>query len=345
MADYWKSTPKYWCKHCQVYVPDTKLQRTNHEATGRHQSAVRRALRNLHRDHERQERDKEFAKGEVARLNALVAGTDAKAAVGGSGSSSSTAPAPSRSRPPPPPLPPQPAQSSSDAPREQLEQLAELGVSIPDAFRPDLAMAGDWTVTEMRVVEVQEEGGDTKKGAATRSFGVQKRPRDNPGDDNDDDDDGGKVGDRKQQGHSEIEKIDLDTAVQGLFKRPRQWGRGLGDDPGVDLDSLLSSAIAKPAAPAKKTEGGDNADNVHGTNDGPKDESQNDHIKKEDATTTADNGAVGPILAPPPQIKQEADTAAVASGLADAAGHGGGETLAAEPTIVFKKRKAKPGRK
>ena len=51
MSEYWKSTPKYWCKHCGIYVRDTKLERTNHEATGKHQGALKRFLRDLHRGH------------------------------------------------------------------------------------------------------------------------------------------------------------------------------------------------------------------------------------------------------------------------------------------------------
>ncbi|CAK7211019.1 hypothetical protein SEUCBS140593_001026 [Sporothrix eucalyptigena] len=314
MADYWKSTPKYWCKHCQVYVPDTKLQRANHEATGKHQSAVRRALRNLHRDHERQEREKDEAKREVARLNALV---DGKSAAGSSSSS-----APPRSRPPP-----QTAPTAPSAPREQLEQLAELGVSIPDAFRPDLAMAGDWTVTETRVVEVQEGDEDAKKGTATRSFGVRKRPRG----DNDDDDDV----EQQKGGHSEFEKIDLDSAVQGLFKRPRQWGRdsrtgGSGlDDAGGDLDSLLSSAVAKPKE-AKKEE----AEDTKYTKEEPKDD-----IKKEGSAATDDSTAAS--IPPPTKIKEEVDTDALPVGLAEEKGE---KAASSEPAVLFKKRKAKPGR-
>ena len=62
MSEYWKSTPKYWCKHCSVYVRDTKLERTNHEATGRHQGAIKRSLRDLHRNAEQQERETEPGK-------------------------------------------------------------------------------------------------------------------------------------------------------------------------------------------------------------------------------------------------------------------------------------------
>ncbi|CAK7242779.1 MAG: hypothetical protein STHCBS139747_004280 [Sporothrix thermara] len=358
MADYWKSTPKYWCKHCQVYVPDTKLQRTNHEATGKHQSAVRRALRNLHRDHERQEREKEEAKREVARLNALVDGKGA-APSGSSGGGSSTA----SSRPPRPPQQStsQPsATTSSNAPREQLEQLAELGVSIPDAFRPDLAMAGDWTVTETRVVEVQDDGsGDVKKGAATRSFGVRKRPRGNPGDDDDDDDDVGNGADggiRRDGGHSEFEKIDLDAAVQGLFKRPRQWGRdsrmagasssGGADDIGGDLDSLLSSAVAKPVPAKKETEEEEKEkkkEEEQKATIAEKVEPREDAIKKEDDMATDDGNTAASIPTAPTIKKEEVtDNTLLGEGLANAAD----ETIpAAVPVIMFKKRKAKQGRK
>ncbi|CAK7568637.1 MAG: hypothetical protein SEPTF4163_006634 [Sporothrix epigloea] len=326
MADYWKSTPKYWCKHCQVYVSDTKLQRANHETTGKHQSAVRRALRNLHRDHERQEREKDEAEREVARINALVDGQSATTSAS-SGSKAQSRPA----RPPPTKQPVQPPQASVNAHREQLEQLADLGVSIPENFRSELAMAGDWTVTETRIVEVQEDGGGAIKGAATRSVGVRKRPRGNP----DDDDDESR--NTEDSSYSAFEKNDLDTAVQGLFKRPRQWGRdaltagrsGEGENDGGDLDSLLSSAVAKSAAATKE-------EDARVT----KMESS-DGVKKEDSAPDAKGNAAKTVSASP-KIKTELDLDALASEV------GGADDIgapAAEPAIMFKKRKAKPGRR
>ena len=222
MADYWKSTPKYWCKHCSMYVVDTKVSRTNHDATGKHQSAVKRALRDLHRDHERQEREKERAKREVERLNGLVGES--------SGQPPSTASKPGFKKAPPPQS--QAPQGPPVVARDQLEQLVDLGVSIPDQFRGELAMAGDWTVTETRIIEDPETA---KKNGSTRAVGVRKRPH---GDGEDD---------ARPGGHSEFDKLDVDAAVQGLFKKPRTWGRDSrtvpGDSADGDLDSLLNNAL------------------------------------------------------------------------------------------------------
>ncbi len=314
MADYWKSTPKYYCKHCSLYVVDTKLGRANHEATGKHQSAVRRALRDLHRNHEREERDKERAKREVERLNNLVDG--------GSGSGDKPRPRPQQTARPAP-------TAATVPPREQLEQLAELGVSIPDALRGDLAMAGDWTVTETRVIA--EEGGSGSTTA--RSFGVRKRVRGDGGDDDDED----TVNGRQDPGHSEFDKIDVDAAVQGLFKRPRQWGRqdtrtmgttssggsGGGSGGGVEdgnLDSLLSRTLVK------KDEGsGSSSSKVE--EGGVKTEGRAD-IKAEPALET--------------KIKQEADADASVAPIQG--GCNDGAPAAADAGVLFKKRKSKATR-
>jgi len=159
MSEYWKSTPKYWCKHCQIYVRDTKLERTNHESTAKHQGALKRFLRDLHRGHEREERDKERAKQEIARLNGVV-----------SGSSSSSAAGPSR---PAPRTQQQPSAPTEASLKKQREQLAEMGVAMPSDFRPEMAMPGEWTVTSTRVIEKTEEDGEVK--VEKRANGVRKR--------------------------------------------------------------------------------------------------------------------------------------------------------------------------
>ncbi|KAL9476234.1 hypothetical protein ACSS6W_006075 [Trichoderma asperelloides] len=152
MSEYWKSTPKYWCKHCSVYVRDTKLERANHEATGKHQGALKRSLRDIHRNHEREEREKERARREIDRLNGVVG-------------SSSAGPSGSRA----------PTKEATDSQlKSQREQLAALGVSMPSDFRPEMAMPGEWTVTKTTVVEEkQESDGDIKIEA--RATGVRKR--------------------------------------------------------------------------------------------------------------------------------------------------------------------------
>ncbi|CZR61038.1 related to formin binding protein [Phialocephala subalpina] len=211
MSEYWKSTPKYWCKHCKTYVRDTKLERTNHDATPKHQGNLKRFLRDLHRGHEQGEKDKERAKAEVARLNGM--GT-----AGGSASSSSSGLGRG-----PTPAAPKPQATAADRKR-QLQQLAELGVSIPDEFRPDMAMAGEWQVTSRRIIE---EGDEEKKPDAI-ALGVRKR---------------------------QVEEEEEEEAVEA---RKRRWGQTHRTYPSEkgegDLDALLSNVTRKGKELATKTE-------------------------------------------------------------------------------------------
>ncbi|KAL8666953.1 MAG: hypothetical protein Q9168_007378 [Polycauliona sp. 1 TL-2023] len=215
MSEYWKSTPKYWCKHCKTFVRDTKLEKTNHEATPKHQGNIKRFLRDLHRGHEREEREKDKAKSEVERLNGVI-----------SGSSSATKGGPPWER--------QTAASLSSGAREatpaerkaQLARLAEMGIAVPENFRRDMAMAGDWQTISQRRIEdrVKNEDGleDFKdfKPDLSLNVGVRKR---------------------KFEGQEEEEE-----AVAAVVRKG--WGsttRGYpGSDGGVqeDLDSLLNKA-------------------------------------------------------------------------------------------------------
>lgn len=214
MAEYWKSTPRYWCKHCSTYVRDTKLERLNHEATGKHQGAVKRGLRDLHRGKENEERDRERARREVERLNGVVAGA------GGASSSSSSRPhnhaAAAAAAPPP----------SEGERKRQAEQLALLGVSVPQEFRGDMAMAGEWTVTATKVVEGRREG----EGPGAGARGVHKRERTE-------------------------EELEEERAVRGLSKKPRRWGRDPrlvdGED---DLDALLNGELVVKKADEEDAE-------------------------------------------------------------------------------------------
>ncbi|KAL4726629.1 hypothetical protein ACLX1H_005517 [Fusarium chlamydosporum] len=207
MSEYWKSTPKYWCKHCQIYVRDTKLERNNHESTAKHQGALKRFLRDLHRGHEREEREKGRAKQEIARLNGVVPG-----------SSSSSAAGPSRPAPRA-----QPSAPSEASLKKQREQLAEMGVAMPSDFRPEMAMPGEWQVTNTRIIEKSEQDGEVK--VETRANGVRKREA------------------------TEDEKEE-ENAMQGLFKKPRRWGRDSKAMPQEDheLDALLSGSTFTPRA-------------------------------------------------------------------------------------------------
>lgn len=207
MSEYWKSTPKYWCKHCSVYVRDTKLERQNHEATGKHQFALKRFLRDLHRGHEKEEKDKERARREIERLNGVVSGTPSSSS--GAGASGGAQPSSSSGA------------SAESQNKKHREQLAALGVAMPDDFRPEMAMAGEWTVTSTKIIEDKPPAADLDETKETTATGVRKR---------------------------EIteEEEEENEAIQKLFKKPRRWGRDTRTAPQEDdaeLDALLSGSI------------------------------------------------------------------------------------------------------
>ena len=164
MAEYWKSTPKYLCKDCNLYVRDTNLERANHEATARHKAARQRTLREIHNRHEREEREKERARREVERVSGVVSGkspasvsTTTPVAHGGVGGADVTA-----------------AELTEEQRRAQLEQLASMGISIPDQLRGGIAMAGEWTVTRTRVISAGGEQKEKKKDVEFRGVRIKK---------------------------------------------------------------------------------------------------------------------------------------------------------------------------
>ncbi|KAI0535461.1 hypothetical protein GGR58DRAFT_442630 [Xylaria digitata] len=208
MSEYWKSTPKYWCKYCSLYVRDTKLERTNHEATAKHQSGLKRFLRDIHRGHENEQREKERAKREIDRLNGITT----KPSTSTSASSSSTATA-----------------ATAAQRQQQWEQLAEMGIDVPTELRRDMALAGEWSVTSTRIIDdapSPDNDVDTKPtNVDTVATGVRKRP--------------------KQENEDDKEE---EEGLQNLFKKPRRWGRdtkhAVGND--AELDALLSAPLTKP---------------------------------------------------------------------------------------------------
>ncbi|KAK4098033.1 ankyrin [Parathielavia hyrcaniae] len=219
MSEYWKSTNKYWCKNCSVFVRDTKLERANHEATAKHQGAVKRSLRDLHRNADTKEREKERAKREVDRLNGVVSG---------SSSAGASRPGPKTSGG----AYGAPLQQISETERQkQLEQLAELGVNIPTELRGTMAMPGEWTVTASKVVEPSggKADGQDADSAGGRATGV-----------------------KRERERTEEEK-EQDEAIKGLFKRPRKWGVDSKTMP-VDEDAELEALLSGPLAKIKKDE-------------------------------------------------------------------------------------------
>ena len=195
--------PKYWCKHCKTFVRDTKLEKTNHEATPKHQGNLKRFLRDLHKGHEREEREKHRAKDEVDRLNGVVSGSGSKAPPW---ERKSAIPAASASR-----------QATPADRKKQLAQLAELGVAVPEDFRKEMAMVGDWQTTSERLiydtVKKEEESGDVKPEGL--NIGVRKR---------------------KFEGQEEEEEAGETVVRRGWGSTVRAYP-GEGDD--EDLDALL----------------------------------------------------------------------------------------------------------
>lgn len=123
-------------------------------------------------------RDKQRAKDEVNRLNGVVSGSGV-----GPAQDVQSVGAPWRRKPAFHPPTNDTRKATPAERRQQLAQLAELGIAVPEEFRRDMAMAGDWqVVSEKPLYEsgVKEEGGsdEERKISAGLSMGVRKRKHD-----------------------------------------------------------------------------------------------------------------------------------------------------------------------
>lgn len=339
MSEYWKSTPKYWCKHCSVFVRDTPLEKRNHESTAKHQGAIKRSLRDLHRSADQQEREKERAKREVERLNGVVSGTPSSSSAAGQrggshktgGGAGAGAAGPSGAN--------AVATGLTEAERQrQLEQLAELGVNIPTELRGSMALAGEWEVTNVRVVD---EAGDGEAASAAAAAGQGVIPQGA---------EARAVGVKRERERTEEEK-EQEEAIKGLFKRPRKWGVGskvarVEED--RELEELLSGGIPPVLKKEVKTEEGMDdvkkeeesavkKENEEGDGDGAV-------VKKEEGADAEESSVAMPKV---PTIKSEPSEGV--SGIADevgpplpeAKGDSGAADTDAVPVVAFKKRKPK----
>ncbi|KAK4894058.1 hypothetical protein LTR27_007642 [Elasticomyces elasticus] len=245
MSEYWKSTPSYWCKFCSVYVKDTPLEKKNHEASGRHQGSIQKNLRDLTKNKEREERDKQRAKDEVARLNGLVSGDrgkgggvtglrDAGSRTGGGAGG--------------------PTLSAAEQRRKHAEQLMAMGVPLPDSLRKEITGVGGWEVTAERVVEDEQprsladmikaeevEEGKVEIGVDGLAMGV----------------DGVARGVHKRRAEEE----EVEEAREAAYRKraygtsKKVWPGSGGGEVGEDLDALLSGVTKKkPAAEVKEEE-------------------------------------------------------------------------------------------
>lgn len=293
--------PKYWCKHCKTFVRDTKVEKTNHEATPKHQGNLKRFLRDLHRGHEREERDAQRAKDEVARLNGVV--SSPSSAVAGDGG------APWRKKPATAPANSTLRQATPADRKQQLRQLAEMGVAIPEEFRREMAMAGDWqTLSERAIYDDIKEDEDRKDfKPKDLSAGVRKR---------------------KYEGQEEEEAEESVTGkAWGSTTRTYPITGGDGQD---DLDSLLAytKVVTQDGAPnedlqSEKGSAAQQSDTTRLTNTDDTQPSELPSVKKEDFDTSG-------ILSEDSTIPNHVEGAST-----------GTEDGLAGTGIVFKKRKAK----
>ncbi|KAJ5286634.1 hypothetical protein N7478_002320 [Penicillium angulare] len=205
MAEHWKSTPRYWCKQCKIFIRDTPFEKTQHEASPKHQGSLKRFLRDIHKNNEIQQRDSQRAKSEVERLRQAVSGgasdsKDTKAASSAPAAKRTAAPA---ERP-----------VGVEERKKQMAQLAEMGIAIPDEYRGDLSLAGQWQT-------LSESSLDPEAAAAAKSVGVRKRKLD---------------GDEDEEG----EAIPEQYVSKGWGSRMKIYP-GAQDDVDEDLDALLAS--------------------------------------------------------------------------------------------------------
>ena len=231
MAEYWKSTPSYWCKFCSIYVKDTGIERKNHETSAKHQNAIQRNLRELQKGKQREDRDQQRAKDEVARLNGLVNG-QGSAKAGGSGgekgilgvkevgraaSSASTGP----------------TLSASAQRKKHAEQLAAMAVELPEELKREVTGVSGWQTVSERVIQPQDD---------TSLAGILKKEEDS------------KEGVLSKGVHKRRAEGDEEDVEEAVARQRKAWGSSLkrypgdgrGDgEGGEDLDALLSGVGAK----------------------------------------------------------------------------------------------------
>ncbi|KAJ5779507.1 hypothetical protein N7457_007227 [Penicillium paradoxum] len=202
MAEYWKSAPRYWCKQCKIFIRDTPFEKTQHEASPKHQGSLKRFLRQIHKDNEQQQRDSQRAKSEVERLRQAIGGGSSTDKDGGAKRTAAPAPKPT-DRP-----------ATMEERKKQMAQLAEMGVAVPQEFRAEMALAGDWQTTSETLIEPKQglEG-------PTKSIGVRKRKHEG-------------------EGEEEDENVPEPVINRGWGSRMRQYP-GAQEEEG--LDDLLAS--------------------------------------------------------------------------------------------------------
>lgn len=299
MSEYWKSTPNYWCKFCAIYVKDTSLERKNHEASGKHQNNIQRSLRDLHKNKEREERAKQRAKDEVARLNGLV---------GGKGQQQQGKPEASAGKAPKPVTASAPKLSTAQQRKAHAEQLAALGVELPEELKREITGVGGWQTVSERIIEAPRSLSDIKREEEAGTGGQDGHGIVSQG-----------VHKRRLEDDEEEDARDEEAAP-----KPRAWGSKMktypgskNEQPDEDLDALLSGVTKKPKAEPKSEPESDEAGTASAVKDEPS-------VKDED------NAAAPKTLDSIPDVNAPADDDMKAE-----------EEDTPAPAVVFKKRKIK----
>jgi hypothetical protein len=280
MSEYWKSTPSYWCKFCESYVRDTATERKNHESTGKHQNNIQRSLRNLHKNKEREEREQQRAKDEVARLNGLVGGKDASTAGSKPGISGlknlgkSSGPAP-------------PTLSAAAQRKAHAEQLVALGVELPEELKREVTGIGGWQTLSTSVVDSGPRSlADIKKeeeevASAALNKGVHKRKAED----------------------------DEDARDEEAAPKKKIWGNTFKNYPGTqkddqddDLDALLSGSVKAPVQPKAPDEPASQAEVKSESGDNIKTEPTESATDAEAVVAKQEDENDGAITAPPPVV-------------------------------------------
>jgi hypothetical protein len=215
-------------------VKDTPIEKRNHEASIQHQNNIQKSLRNLHKNHAREEREKERAKDEVARLKGEVP--------------------PSRAAAPIAPAPSGPSLTPAQQRKAHAEQLAGLGVVLSGQLKEQVTGIGEFQVVNEREIL---NGGKPASTTVSRSLAeilAEERSGDRAHEDNPDDHRKRKVEDDEDEGD--------DPRDEEARPKRRAWGSNFKVYPGhekdqgtEDLDLLLNGVTAtKGSLPPKKEE-------------------------------------------------------------------------------------------
>lgn len=216
----------------------------------------------------------------------------------------------------PPPTMNDPRQATPAERRQQVAQLAEMGVAVPEEYRREMAMAGDWQVVSERPlygsgVKGEEGGEEEKKHSEGLNIGVRKRKHDGQ----EEDDEAGEMGVRRAWG-----------SMIHTYPDPRTQN---GQE---DLDSLLGKT--------KLNRLRDDLVKDHTSGGGGSAASPPPAIN---APQPGIDGAPNESPSPIPPIKQEdTDETKLVSYIDSSKPLKEDPDGSEQPAVVFKKRKAKP---